>query len=97
MNNEMRKANIFVQSEYAGILCETDEGYTFTYDSDYLTKESALAVSLTLPLQESPYFSPVLFPFFDGLIPGFRKSFPCIYPRKVLRVSRSLITLPDIY
>lgn len=69
MNNEMRKANIFVQSEYAGILCETDEGYTFTYDSDYLTKESALAVSLTLPLQESPYFSPVLFPFFDGLIP----------------------------
>ena len=69
MNNEMRKANIYVQSEYAGILCETDEGYTFTYDSDYLTKESALAVSLTLPLQESPYFSPVLFPFFDGLIP----------------------------
>ena len=60
MNNEMRKANIFVQSEYAGILCETDEGYTFTYDSDYLTKESALAVSLTLPLQESPLVMCVL-------------------------------------
>ncbi|MBR6357896.1 MAG: hypothetical protein IKR99_07030 [Lachnospiraceae bacterium] len=28
MNNEMRKANIFVPSEYAGILCETDEGIT---------------------------------------------------------------------
>ena len=69
MSNEKRKAKIFVQSEFAGILCETDEGYNFAYDSGYLKKDNALAVSLTLPLQETPYQSPVLFPFFDGLIP----------------------------
>ena len=44
MSSEMRKAKIFVQSEYAGTLCETDEGYTFTYDKDYLTGENPLAV-----------------------------------------------------
>ena len=69
MSSELRKAKILVQSEYAGTLCETDEGYTFTYDKDYLTGENPLAVSLTLPLRETPYSSPVLFPFFDGLIP----------------------------
>jgi len=31
--------------------------------------EGGEAVSLTLPLQEEPYHSDVLFPFFDGLIP----------------------------
>ena len=31
--------------------------------------EKAKAVSMTLPLQEEAYTSPVLFPFFDGLIP----------------------------
>ena len=69
MSSEERKARIFVQSKYAGILCETDEGYSFLYDSSYLKQENAAAVSLTLPLQEEPYRSPVLFPFFDGLIP----------------------------
>ncbi|MBR1470475.1 MAG: HipA N-terminal domain-containing protein [Lachnospiraceae bacterium] len=54
MNSELRKAKIFVQSRHAGILCETDEGYTFTYDRDYLAGENALAVSLTLP-QPVPY------------------------------------------
>ena len=69
MNSEERKAKVYVQSEYAGTLRETDEGYVFTYDSNYLEKENALAVSLTLPLQNNPYQSSVLFPFFDGLIP----------------------------
>jgi len=69
VNSEERKAKVYVQSEYAGTLRETDEGYVFTYDSNYLEKENALAVSLTLPLQNNPYQSSVLFPFFDGLIP----------------------------
>ena len=34
-----------------------------------LSLEKAKAVSMTLPLQEEAYTSPVLFPFFDGLIP----------------------------
>lgn len=53
----------------AGVLMETDEGYTFTYHEEYLRSESPLAISLTLPLSEKAYESKYLFPFFDGLIP----------------------------
>ena len=64
-----RTAYIYVRNIYAGVLCETDEGYTFTYDTEYLNSPSATAVSLTLPLQSEPYLSKTLFSFFDGLIP----------------------------
>jgi len=64
-----RKANIYVHKTKAGVLEETETGYQFHYDSDYLSQKGAEPVSLTLPLQEEPYESQVLFPFFDGLIP----------------------------
>lgn len=56
-----RTAYIYVRNIYAGFLCETDEGYTFTYDTDYLNSPGATAVSLTLPLQSEPYLSKTLF------------------------------------
>lgn len=65
----MRQANIFYKDQLAGILTESDEGYEFRYLPAYLSLETAKAISLTLPLQEETYTSPVLFPFFDGLIP----------------------------
>lgn len=65
----MRQANIFHKDQLAGILTENDAGYEFRYLSEYLSWETAKAVSLTLTLQEEAYTSPVLFPFFDGLIP----------------------------
>ena len=65
----MRQANIFYKEILAGILTENDEGYEFRYLPEYLSTETAKAVSLTLPLQKEPYTSPILFPFFDGLIP----------------------------
>lgn len=64
-----RKADIYVLETKAGVLEEFDTGYRFQYDSDYLSQKNAEPVSLTLPLQEEPYESHVLFPFFDGLIP----------------------------
>ena len=64
-----RKAYVYVKDSFAGILEETDSGYSFQYDRDYLMNDTALAVSLTLPLTEKPYTSRILFPFFDGLIP----------------------------
>lgn len=64
-----RTAYVFVRNVFAGTLAETDSGYSFTYDKDYLKVENASAVSLTLPLREEPYESRILFPFFDGLIP----------------------------
>ena len=63
------KAAVYVRDIFAGTLSETDSGYTFAYDADYLHLADAVPVSLTLPLTEKPYESNVLFPFFDGLIP----------------------------
>ncbi len=60
---------VFVQNVFAGIISETDSGYKFEYDKDYISYENSLAVSLTLPLQKEPFESKTLFPFFDGLIP----------------------------
>ncbi|HKJ34623.1 MAG TPA: HipA N-terminal domain-containing protein [Balneolales bacterium] len=62
-------AHIYVEDEWAGILEETEQGYRFQYRKEYLEQKNADPVSLTLPLQEDPYDSNVLFPFFDGLIP----------------------------
>ncbi|MCQ2056685.1 MAG: HipA N-terminal domain-containing protein [Bacteroidaceae bacterium] len=65
----MNKALIEYKGKPAGVLKETDEGYEFTYDKDYLADATSFPVSLTLPLSEKPYKSKSLFPFFDGLIP----------------------------
>lgn len=64
-----RKANIYVNEEKAGLLEETETGYHFQYEMEYLVKDYAEPVSLTLPLQEEAYETNVFFPFFDGLIP----------------------------
>ena len=64
-----RKAYVYVRNVFAGILSETDSGYRFAYDEDYLRSENASPVSLTLPLRDEPYDSGTIFPFFDGLIP----------------------------
>ena len=64
-----RKAHVYVRNIFAGVLSETDEGYSFSYTSDYLSRDDSGAVSLTLPLTEQTYTSKTLFPFFDGIIP----------------------------
>jgi serine/threonine-protein kinase HipA len=51
-----RTAYVYVRDTFAGELKETDEGYTFVYDKDYLAGENPQAVSLTLPMHETPYF-----------------------------------------
>ena len=65
----MRQAEIYRKDNLAGILTEEGGEYRFCYDEAYLTHEDAQPVSLTLPLQTEAFVSPVLFPFFDGLIP----------------------------
>ncbi len=65
----MRKALVKIDSITAGWLTLNDDGYRFEYDKIYLSNPDARPVSLTLPIQEMPFTSNVLFPFFDGLIP----------------------------
>ncbi|MBQ8576762.1 MAG: HipA N-terminal domain-containing protein [Clostridia bacterium] len=69
MDDGYRIAYVYVRHTFAGTLRETDEGYMFLYDGQYLEKTDATAVSLTLPLQPEAYRSKTLFSFFDGLIP----------------------------
>ncbi len=64
-----RTAYVYVRDAFAGLLKETDSGYSFSYDSAYLESDNPTAVSLTLPLQAEDYTSKTLFAFFDGLIP----------------------------
>ena len=65
----MRQAEIFRKGILAGTLTEDGGEYRFCYDGAYLARKDAHPISLTLPLQKNACVSPVLFPFFDGLIP----------------------------
>ena len=65
----MKQAKVFISNILAGILTEDEAGYEFMYLPEYLASDSAIPVSLTLPLWDKPYRDKVLFPFFDGLIP----------------------------
>ena len=58
-----RTAYVYVRDTFAGILRETDSGYSFIYDNDYLIGEKPLAVSLTMSLQKEEYTSKTLFAF----------------------------------
>lgn len=65
----MNSANVLYKKNLAGRLSQTDEGFVFIYDANYLALPNAKPISLTLPLRENPYLSKTLFAFFDGLIP----------------------------
>lgn len=64
-----RSADILFDDIFVGILLETDDGYTFSYDATYLDNSNAVAISLTLPLQAESFNDRFMFSFFDGLIP----------------------------
>lgn len=65
----MRKGKVYVNDVFAGVISEEVKGFSYTYNKDYLQRNGALPVSLTLPLQEEAFLSKTLFSFFDGLIP----------------------------
>lgn len=64
-----RSGKVYFKDNYCGQISETDSGYLFEYDNDYLQNKTSQAVSCTMPLTGKPFESKTLFPFFDGLIP----------------------------
>lgn len=64
-----RSASVYANDVLAGSLMEDRDGYTFSYDRQYLDRPDAFPVSISLPLSERPYHSKILFSFFKGLIP----------------------------
>jgi serine/threonine-protein kinase HipA len=63
-----RKGNVYYKEILAGTIEETEDGFTFQYDNEYI-KKGHPAISLSLPIKSEPYKNQLIFPFFDGLIP----------------------------
>ena len=81
----MRRANVYCRGVLAGVLSEDQAGYRFQYAPEYLGKGGAShpAISLSFPRREAAFASPVLFPFFFGLLAeGDDKALQC----RVLRI-----------
>ena len=62
-----RKAKVNYKDRLTGYLSETENGFRFVYDENYL--RSGQPVSVSLPLRNEPYESKELFSFFRGLLP----------------------------
>ena len=64
-----RVGKVFYGDTLAGHIERRNNGaYCFVYQPDYLARPDARPVSLTLPLRREEYNSPMLFPFFSGLL-----------------------------
>ncbi|MEN8251073.1 MAG: HipA N-terminal domain-containing protein [Bacteroidota bacterium] len=62
------KGNVYYNDTFSGTIEETDSGFRFMYDKQYVEVKGN-PISVTLPLSIEPYESNTMFPFFDGLIP----------------------------
>ena len=65
----MKRAKIYIDNLFCGILTEDPEGYHFKYDEQYMAMSNAKALSPTMPFQVEEYEKEMMFPVFDGLIP----------------------------
>jgi serine/threonine-protein kinase HipA len=63
-----RSGKVYLKNVFCGVVSETDAGYLFEYNQEYLSLSDAQPVSLTMPLTDKPFQSKTLFAFFDGLI-----------------------------
>ena len=67
--------NLIVYRDYPegpvplGILKRENGVVTFCYQSEYLSRSDAEAVSLSLPLRSDPFPEDELLPYFKGLLP----------------------------
>lgn len=64
-----RRGIVYYNNIECGEIIENEEGYIFRYFDSWIANPTSMPISLTLPLNHKEYFSNILFPFFDGLIP----------------------------
>lgn len=73
-----KKGLVYYNDVLAGTLEYRDNEFFFRYDTAYLNDRSLPPVSLSLPKSKAEYRSPVLFPFFYGLLAeGTDKDLQC--------------------
>jgi serine/threonine-protein kinase HipA len=65
----MRRAVVRINGERVGMLEEVGDQVRFAYDASWVTRPSAVSVSLTLPVRAEPYDTRGLHPFFENLLP----------------------------
>lgn len=75
----MRGLSVYVKDREAGVLAKFKDGtYEFRYAPSYRRDVSAYSVAFTIPKSQSVHRSPVLFPFFYGLLAeGVQKRLQC--------------------
>jgi serine/threonine-protein kinase HipA len=61
-----REAKVFYNNRLAGVLTETESGFQFRYDHNYLA--GGTPISYTLPLREEAFDSTQLHGFFENLV-----------------------------
>lgn len=65
----MRKAKVFRNGKYAGMLVEENRhSYNFTYDDLYFSDSKNPSISLTLPKHKKSFQSKFLFSFFYNML-----------------------------
>ena len=73
-----KKGFVFFNNSLAGTLERLGDEYIYTYDPQYLINRSMPPIALAFPKTCSEYRSPVLFPFFYGLLAeGDEKAIQC--------------------
>jgi serine/threonine-protein kinase HipA len=65
----MRRGEVRLDGARVGVIEETERGTRFRYDAAWLADDTALPISLTLPLREEAYETRGLLPFFENLLP----------------------------
>lgn len=75
----MSKAGLVYYNDIpAGRLVQNDGEFVFTYDTAYLENRSLPPISISFSKSKKEYHSPVLFPFFFGLLAeGANKQLQC--------------------
>jgi serine/threonine-protein kinase HipA len=69
MEDPQERAIVLYGNREAGDLVKRPGGFEFSYRPEYLRDPDSMPISLAMPLAETRFESPVLFPFFDGLLP----------------------------
>lgn len=86
-----RTAKINYQGRLAGLLSETEKGYRFVYDPNYV-QNGGKPISVSLPLRPEPYESEKLFSFFEGLLAeGWYRDIMCAVAKVDTRDSFGLL------
>lgn len=65
----IRSGRVLLSGRIVGVLEEQGDETRFTYMPEWLARNDAVPVSLTLPLRSEPYIHKGLHPFFENLLP----------------------------